>query len=201
MQCATQVQFICGIPILSARSVLAWLCNGVSASERASLVATVRTLRIDPHLCRLVCLWLTLPESPSGHADSSAAPQRNAAAAGSADSADAALQCTLHQLGFAEEANGSGESACTHEATSVRDGAQVDARRQGGVSSEEESGAAEQWEVVPGCLRDPLDALVHLHRGLLYSLAQLTAEAEALEATGAHRCFVCAYESYDDVVL
>jgi Hemerythrin HHE cation binding domain len=150
-----QVQFVCGIPVLSARSVLAWLCRGVSAAERASLVATIKTLPIDPHLARLVCLWLTLPAAPVATSAGDGSGGRDAHSVASTASAVQPLVATCAQ----RSSGGKADS---------------------GVATGAPGGEA----VVTGCLRDPLDLLVHLHRGLLHALAALCDEAGAQRAAG-----------------
>jgi hypothetical protein len=54
-----QVQFICCIPVTSARNVLNWLRNStVSYEEQVALRQHVAKVTVDPHLRRLLTHWL-----------------------------------------------------------------------------------------------------------------------------------------------
>lgn len=65
-----QVQFICCIPVMSARSMLNWLRNStVSNEEQVALRQHVARVTVDPHLRRLLTHWL----QPTNQAVSAAA--------------------------------------------------------------------------------------------------------------------------------
>lgn len=158
---------MCGIPVLSARSVLEWLCRGVAPAERASLLAVVRTLRIDPHLTRLVCMWFTLPavasvEDVGGH-EHTAGHDRQALSSHAVR--DSGVAGTAADTTAPTPAYQQSNTAVAH--------------------SEPPVPPSQPHEVLTGCLRDPLDLLVHLHRGLLHSLGRLTAEVSALRTAAA----------------